>query len=217
MLALISWSPALASWPATNWRRFRRCHQDDDGREVGDKCKVKGSGCIRTHWALPAAYWYGHRPYGCRFQIGPCRTWPEEITYAHFQHESFIWACATVYMWQAHFHSQRQETIIWHFQKILSFWADLPSRDRIWWLYDRKVTRDVYAFRQSFGLPDLGTDWPCFAGTGEMDKRYGFIYVDKNNQSKGTLERTQKKSFYWYKDVIVSNGEKNYRRILLWG
>ncbi|WP_196591631.1 6-phospho-beta-glucosidase [Pectinatus frisingensis] len=45
------------------------------------------------------------------------------------------------------------------------------------------------------------------AGTGEMEKRYGFIYVDKDNTGRGTLEREKKKSFYWYKKVIKSNGE----------
>jgi 6-phospho-beta-glucosidase len=45
------------------------------------------------------------------------------------------------------------------------------------------------------------------AGTGEMEKRYGFIYVDKDNEGKGTLARERKKSFYWYKKVIGSNGE----------
>lgn len=46
------------------------------------------------------------------------------------------------------------------------------------------------------------------AGTGEMKKRYGYIYVDKDNEGKGTLSRIRKKSFYWYKDIIESNGEK---------
>lgn len=45
------------------------------------------------------------------------------------------------------------------------------------------------------------------AGTGEMEKRYGFIYVDKDNQGQGTLARSPKKSFYWYKKVIATNGE----------
>nr|WP_314459797.1 6-phospho-beta-glucosidase [uncultured Clostridium sp.] len=45
------------------------------------------------------------------------------------------------------------------------------------------------------------------AGTGEMKKRYGFIYVDLDNEGKGTLKRFKKKSFYWYKKVIESNGE----------
>ena len=45
------------------------------------------------------------------------------------------------------------------------------------------------------------------AGTGEMKKRYGFIYVDKDDQGNGTLERRKKKSFDWYKKVIATNGE----------
>jgi len=44
------------------------------------------------------------------------------------------------------------------------------------------------------------------AGTGEMKKRYGFIYVDRDNDGRGTLKRIPKKSFYWYKKVIESNG-----------
>jgi len=54
------------------------------------------------------------------------------------------------------------------------------------------------------------TSWGCIdlvsAGTGEMKKRYGYIYVDRDNEGKGTLKRTPKKSFYWYKKVIESNG-----------
>ncbi|EFR45257.1 6-phospho-beta-glucosidase [Streptococcus pseudoporcinus] len=44
------------------------------------------------------------------------------------------------------------------------------------------------------------------AGTGEMKKRYGFIYVDRDNYGNGTLKRSKKKSFNWYKKVIASNG-----------
>ncbi len=55
------------------------------------------------------------------------------------------------------------------------------------------------------------TPWGCIdlisASTGEMKKRYGFIYVDKDNDGKGTLSRLKKKSFYWYKEVISTNGE----------
>ncbi len=40
-----------------------------------------------------------------------------------------------------------------------------------------------------------------------MSKRYGFIYVDRDNEGNGSLDRTPKKSFYWYKKVIASNGE----------
>jgi 6-phospho-beta-glucosidase len=55
------------------------------------------------------------------------------------------------------------------------------------------------------------TPWGCIdlvsAGTGEMKKRYGFIYVDKDNEGRGTLARSRKDSFYWYKKVIASSGE----------
>ncbi|MFC6647784.1 6-phospho-beta-glucosidase [Paenibacillus rhizoplanae] len=45
------------------------------------------------------------------------------------------------------------------------------------------------------------------ASTGEMKKRYGYIYVDKDNDGNGTLQRIKKKSFDWYKEVIASNGQ----------
>ncbi|MBD1381483.1 6-phospho-beta-glucosidase [Metabacillus arenae] len=45
------------------------------------------------------------------------------------------------------------------------------------------------------------------ASTGEMKKRYGYIYVDKDNEGNGSLKRYKKKSFYWYKKVIETNGE----------
>jgi len=45
------------------------------------------------------------------------------------------------------------------------------------------------------------------ASTGEMKKRYGFVYVDKDNAGNGTLKRRRKKSFEWYKRVIATNGE----------
>ena len=45
------------------------------------------------------------------------------------------------------------------------------------------------------------------AGTGEMSKRYGFIYVDRDDAGNGTLKRSKKKSFDWYKKVIATNGE----------
>lgn len=56
------------------------------------------------------------------------------------------------------------------------------------------------------------TPWGCIdlvsAGTGEMKKRYGFIYVDMDDKGHGTLKRSRKKSFNWYKQVISSNGEE---------
>lgn len=45
------------------------------------------------------------------------------------------------------------------------------------------------------------------AGTGEMKKRYGFVYVDMDDQGNGSLKRIKKDSFNWYKKVIASNGE----------
>ena len=45
------------------------------------------------------------------------------------------------------------------------------------------------------------------ASTGEMSKRYGYIYVDKDDAGNGSMERRRKKSFYWYKKVIASRGE----------
>lgn len=61
------------------------------------------------------------------------------------------------------------------------------------------------------GIPVMGyTSWGCIdlvsASTGEMSKRYGFVYVDRDDQGNGTLARTRKKSFYWYQKVIASNG-----------
>ena len=56
------------------------------------------------------------------------------------------------------------------------------------------------------------TPWGCIdlvsASTGEMEKRYGFIYVDKDNKGVGTLDRKKKASFDWYKKVIATNGEE---------
>lgn len=55
------------------------------------------------------------------------------------------------------------------------------------------------------------TPWGCIDcvsfTTGEMKKRYGFIYVDRNNDGSGTLERSKKDSYDWYKQVTASNGE----------
>ena len=63
------------------------------------------------------------------------------------------------------------------------------------------------------GVEIMGyTSWGCIdlvsASTAELKKRYGFIYVDRNDDGTGTLERYRKKSFYWYKKVIESNGEQ---------
>lgn len=61
------------------------------------------------------------------------------------------------------------------------------------------------------GVDVIGyTAWGCIdlvsVGTGEMKKRYGMIYVDRDDQGNGTLKRIPKKSFHWYKNVIATNG-----------
>ncbi|MBM7653645.1 glycoside hydrolase family 1 protein [Neobacillus cucumis] len=77
--------------------------------------------------------------------------------------------------------------------------------------YTKNHLKEVYMAMQE-GCDIIGyTYWGCIdlvsAGTGEMKKRYGFVHVDKDNDGNGTLARTKKKSFEWYKKVIASNGE----------
>lgn len=62
------------------------------------------------------------------------------------------------------------------------------------------------------GVDVMGyTPWGCIDcvsfTTGEYKKRYGFIYVDKHDDGTGTMARSKKKSFYWYQQVIASNGQ----------
>ena len=61
------------------------------------------------------------------------------------------------------------------------------------------------------GVDVMGyTAWGCIdlvsASTAQMKKRYGFIYVDRNDDGSGSLKRYKKKSFYWYQNVIATNG-----------
>ena len=65
------------------------------------------------------------------------------------------------------------------------------------------------------GVEIMGyTSWGCIdvvsASSAELKKRYGYIYVDRNDDGTGTMERYKKKSFYWYQKVIESNGEVLY-------
>ena len=77
------------------------------------------------------------------------------------------------------------------------------------------LRKHIYSFKEAVeidGIPLLGyTTWGPIdlvsASTGEMSKRYGFIYVDKDDYGNGSYKRIKKKSFYWYKKVIASNGE----------
>lgn len=72
---------------------------------------------------------------------------------------------------------------------------------------------DAMADAVADGVDLMGyTPWGCIdlvsASTGEMSKRYGFIYVDLDDNGAGTLNRSKKKSFDWYKEVIKTNGER---------
>jgi 6-phospho-beta-glucosidase len=67
------------------------------------------------------------------------------------------------------------------------------------------------------GVPVMGyTTWGCIdvvsASTAELKKRYGFIYVDRNDDGSGTLKRYIKDSFFWYKNVIATDGEALYEK-----
>nr|WP_288994018.1 family 1 glycosylhydrolase [uncultured Turicibacter sp.] len=71
---------------------------------------------------------------------------------------------------------------------------------------------DYYKQAIEDGVEVMGyTTWGCIdlvsASTAELKKRYGFIYVDRQQDGSGTLNRYKKKSFNWYKEVIATNGE----------
>ena len=77
--------------------------------------------------------------------------------------------------------------------------------------YLRKHIEQMYKAINYDGVNLIGyTPWGIIDlvsfTTGQMSKRYGMIYVDRDNQGNGTLKRTKKKSFDWYKEVIASNG-----------
>ena len=79
--------------------------------------------------------------------------------------------------------------------------------------YMRDHIREMKKAVEIDGVDLMGyTPWGCIdlvsAGTGEMKKRYGFIYVDVDDEGHGTFKRTKKKSFNWYKHVIETNGEE---------
>jgi 6-phospho-beta-glucosidase len=75
------------------------------------------------------------------------------------------------------------------------------------------LRRHIQAMREAIadGVHLLGyTTWGCIdlvsAGTGQMEKRYGFVYVDRDDRQKGSFNRLRKKSFDWYRKVIATNG-----------
>ena len=77
------------------------------------------------------------------------------------------------------------------------------------------LSAHIRAFKEAIeedGIPILGyTLWSAIdlvsSSEGQMEKRYGLIYVDKDDQGNGSLRRMKKDSFYWYKKVIETNGE----------
>lgn len=96
-------------------------------------------------------------------------------------------------------------------------WADVLEEDQT--IHDsyridylRKNIQSMNDAINIDGIPLLGyTMWGCIdlvsAGTGEMKKRYGFVYVDADDMGNGTWNRYKKDSFFWYKKMIESNGE----------
>ena len=76
------------------------------------------------------------------------------------------------------------------------------------------LRQHIEAIRDAIGdgVPVMGyTTWGCIdlvsCGDAQMSKRYGFIYVDADDEGNGTYNRYRKDSFYWYKKVIATNGE----------
>ncbi len=96
-------------------------------------------------------------------------------------------------------------------------WADKVEEDGS--IHDdyriEYLRQNILSMRDAVNLdaiPLMGyTMWGCIdlisAGTGEMRKRYGFVYVDRDDKGNGTLARSRKDSFYWYKKCIASQGE----------
>ncbi|WP_213357193.1 glycoside hydrolase family 1 protein [Enterococcus casseliflavus] len=79
--------------------------------------------------------------------------------------------------------------------------------------YLRRHLLEVKKAIELDGIPVMGyTSWGPIdlisASTGEMSKRYGFIYVDIDDYGKGSCQRIKKDSFYWYQKVIATNGEE---------
>ena len=96
-------------------------------------------------------------------------------------------------------------------------WADKVEEDGS--IHDdyriEYLRQNILSMRDAVNLdaiPLMGyTMWGCIdlisAGTGEMRKRYGFVYVDRDDEGNGTLARSRKDSFYWYRKCIASQGE----------
>jgi 6-phospho-beta-glucosidase len=90
--------------------------------------------------------------------------------------------------------------------------GDQPIKDTYRINYLRDHIQQLKLAIEEDGVDVIGyTPWGCIdlvsATTGEMRKRYGFIYVNKDDDGSGDNKRSRKESFYWYKQVIESNGE----------
>ncbi len=78
------------------------------------------------------------------------------------------------------------------------------------------IREHIKALKDAVEIDDVDligyTPWGCIdlvsAGTGEMRKRYGFIYVDRDDEGKGDFSRSRKDSFFWYQKVIETNAEE---------
>ena len=78
--------------------------------------------------------------------------------------------------------------------------------------YLRQNISSMFDAINNDGIELMGyTMWGCIdlvsAGTGEMKKRYGFVYVDRDDQGHGSLKRSRKDSFYWYKKSNCQSGQ----------
>jgi 6-phospho-beta-glucosidase len=96
-------------------------------------------------------------------------------------------------------------------------WADVKEEDGS--IHDTYridyLRKNIASMRDAINIDGVDlmgyTMWGCIdlvsAGTGEMKKRYGFVYVDRDDVGNGTLARSKKDSFYYYQKVIASDGE----------
>jgi len=91
--------------------------------------------------------------------------------------------------------------------------ADGSIKDTYRIEYFKAHFKEMIAAVVEDGVDLMGyTSWGCIdlisASTNQMSKRYGFIYVDCDDEGNGTFDRKRKDSFYWYKKVIASNGRE---------
>ena len=131
---------------------------------------------------------------------------------AHFGHKTSRWHPKMA----PYIHSKRQDAHIINLEKTVEgLEVALPkitdivkNGKKVLFVGTKKQMKDAVEID---GVDLIGyTPWGCIdlvsASTGEMRKRYGFIYVDKHDDGTGTMKRSKKDSFYWYKKCIESQG-----------